>query len=147
MKSQNILNNKIIIHTFLEIFYRGLNANNKAIGDTVTVVAFMRLHWDQAFKILDQITKTKQGWHIHDVEVTAGTYMITTCTKQRYLDDLIAREVAQLRIKLNLFTKQFAVVDTKNVNVVRSQGKEPRNDNSNFDQEFKYLNNQVTGKA
>lgn len=35
----------------------------------------MRLQWDQAFEILDQITKTGWGSHTRDVEIPVDTYM------------------------------------------------------------------------
>lgn len=43
-KFQNVPNHRILSHNFLEIFYRSLNSNNKAIVDTITNGDFMRLH-------------------------------------------------------------------------------------------------------
>lgn len=39
-----------------DIFYKSLNANNKAIADTVIKGDFMSLLWGQASTILNRIT-------------------------------------------------------------------------------------------
>lgn len=65
-KLQKALNYKIPSHNFFEIFYKCLNSNNKSIEDNM----------GQDSAILDRITKTSQGWHMRDLDVPIGTYVI-----------------------------------------------------------------------
>ena len=89
----------------LEIFYRALNVNTKAVADTITGGAFMSLRWDQASEILDRVTKTNRGWHTREEDTPAGTYAIGASAAQRALDEFVAQEVAQLRTEISLLAK------------------------------------------
>lgn len=73
----------------------------------------MRLYWEHATKILDQITKTNQGWHTREVDKLVDTYIIGAFSEQRDLDKIMDQEVAQPRTKIGLLTKQFVAVREK----------------------------------
>lgn len=64
--------------------------NYKALIDTITGGTFMRLHWEKAFKILYQISKTNQDWHTHNVFMPTNNYMIEAFVVLRVLDDSVA---------------------------------------------------------
>lgn len=59
------------------------------------------------------------------------------------MDEIIAQEVSQLRIKICLLTKQSTIIGEEKVNVVGTRGKTSRNKKSNFDEEAKYLDRKM----
>lgn len=58
------------------------------------------------------------------------------------IDGVVTQEVEQLSIGFNLVTKQF-IVGVEKVNAVWLQGKMPRHNDFNFEEEAKYLDDQV----
>lgn len=64
----------------LEIFYKGLNAKEKAIVEIIT-----------SFEILDKIIKTNWGWHTLEVDVPTSPYMIGASMEQRMVDNFVTQ--------------------------------------------------------
>lgn len=62
---------------------------------------------EHASKILDQITKTNKYQYTQETKITTGIYAIRESKDQRELDKLVAQDVARLKTKIGLFTKQF----------------------------------------
>ena len=75
----------------------------------------------------------------------AGTYAIGASAAQWALDESVAQEVAQLRTEIGLLAKQIAARDAKKVHAVGAQGKSARHDDSESDEEAKYLDREVAG--
>lgn len=56
---------------------------------------------------------------------------------------MVAQEVAQLRTKIGLLMKKFAVTKGKKVNIVGSRGKTSRHEDSYSKKEEKYLDREI----
>lgn len=67
-----------------EIFHRALNANTKAVVDTITSKAFMSLCWEHAFEIHERITKTSQGFYSQEADRPTDTYAIRESKNSKY---------------------------------------------------------------
>lgn len=62
----------------------------------------MSLYWELYLEILDRVSITHEGWHTWVVERGAGTYDIGSSSEKTIIDDIVAHEVAQLRIEIRL---------------------------------------------
>lgn len=80
----------------------------------------MNLHWQASSYILDWISLTNKGWHTWEPKRGVSTYAIGYFGEHRDVDNLVAQEVAQLRIGIGLLIKQFETMNSKKVNVVGS---------------------------
>lgn len=95
---------------FIEIFLWDLNANTKDVEYTITCGAFMSLRWEYSSKILEKITKTNWGWHPQEDGRSSGNSTIGASSDKGEFDEIVAQDVAQLRIEINLLAKQFTAV-------------------------------------
>lgn len=64
-----------------------------AVVDTITGGAFVNLHLEHAYEILDQIIKTSRGWHTQEVDKSVDTYVIGSLSEQRALNEMVAQVV------------------------------------------------------
>lgn len=93
-KFLNVPNHRMTSRNLLDTFYRALRSSTKPITDTISGEEFMCLHWDQVFEILNQITKTNQGWHTQDMDIPIRTYTIRSPTEKKISNEMVAREAA-----------------------------------------------------
>lgn len=126
-----------------EFFYRSLNESSRAMIDTISVGAFMRLRWEAAQEMLDDIAVTNRGWHTRDSERSGGTYAIGASNAHGAANDMVAQEVAQLRTNIGLLTKQFASMSAEKVKVVATQGTTSKPFEIESEEEANFLNRRL----
>lgn len=136
-------NNQISWRNFCEIFYRFLNTNTKVIVDTITCGVFISLHLEQAAEILNWVSKVNWGWHSKEKERGSGTYDISSFSKQRALDNIVAQEVAWLRTGIGLLTKKFVTMNGEKMKIVGTWGKSVKHDESISKEKSKYLDKEM----
>lgn len=72
------------------------------------------------------------------------TFVISASSEQRLLDEIVVQEVTQLRLGIGVLTKYFVAFQVKEVNVMGSQGRSHRSYYSDYDEEVKYLDKEVS---
>lgn len=82
-------NHRILERNLLKRFYKALNANTKAISDTIFGGDFMSLHWELAIKILVHVSKTNWGMSTYKVVRGANSYAISFYGELRALDNTV----------------------------------------------------------
>lgn len=123
-KLTKCLNHRITNESLLEIFYRSLNNNNKAVVDTVVGGALMSHSWEEATTILDRVTKTNRAWHTREAEVAAATYAIGMTAEHHRKEEERDQELAHMKNSIDLLTKHIIGFEVQKVNAVGAQGQE-----------------------
>lgn len=67
---------------------------------------------------MDLISLTNQGCKTREAKRSFGTYTIGVANDQRMARDFIAQEITLLRTDIDVFSKQFVIINYEKLNAV-----------------------------
>lgn len=100
------LDHKITDDSLVEIFYRALDDNNKAVVDTITRDSFLDCTFVEVVQRLERVATTNRAWGMRDTETTKSFFSISTNPEQANINHKVLKELARINTHVGLLIKQ-----------------------------------------
>jgi len=134
---------KIVDDSLVEIFYRALDENSKAVADTIMGGVFIDQPFQYIAQRMERVVKTNRAWGQNERDAVKGYGATTSNRGQDRTNEEIMEQLAQLRTSMSLVLKQGQA----SAHVVTQQPQLPQPyDDQFFDEEACFINDQI-GRA